>query len=98
MKGKWVWAVNMIYKKIKIEGTNSVYADKYMAILKMNRLNKDIKRIAPKSKQRAVIRRVMYFKDKVKENSFDDYCSICGGQLKTNMPLTETYKSSLDKP
>jgi len=99
MKGKWVWAVNLIQSSEghKIEGTNSIYADYEMAKRKRERLLSEYKKFSS-WKGRVILRRVMYFKDKVEENSFDDYCSICGGQLKIGEKLSETYKSSLDKP
>jgi len=93
MRGKWVWAVNLLQGKI--EGTNSVYLNKDMAIRKIKRLEKEP--LFVKQKLIPKLRRVMYFEDIVKEDSFDDYCSICGGQLLKKEPLTETYKSSLNK-
>ena len=108
MKGKWVWALNLLggNKGVQLwavniihgrqqEGTNSVFSDYGMAVLKRNRMQSTLDKVNPGA--RAILRRVMYFKDAVKEDSFEDYCSICGGHLKTDQPLSETYKSSIER-
>jgi len=100
MKGKWVWVVNFLYvdNVPPVEGANSVYANEAMAKRKRDRMQRSCDKNHPEQKIKVIVRRCMYFKDNVKEDSFDDYCSVCGGQLKENLPLTETYKSSVNKP
>lgn len=85
MKGKWVYSVIICYGRTK--GVNSVFENLSMARLKQARMQREIDRVHGKAKVR--LQKIMYFKDKVEEKSFEDCCSVCGDQLKNNQPLTK---------
>lgn len=85
MKGKWVYSVIIGFGSTR--GVNSVYENLSMARIKKIQMQREIDRTH--GKQTVRLQKIMYFKDKVKEGSFEDCCSVCGDQLNNDKPLTK---------